>query len=615
MSAEAAATTAANLTLSTNGLTLILPPVKIGIGATFNIVISGNNNTVMCGGGSQTCVVNGAAAAVTNLIQITGNNNVIEGLQILGGRCGNNPCSGSAGSAANSENSIDITSAASGNRVLRNLITDSGKHGILIQNASNNLIRDNTIFRAYNEAILVNTSASGNSSVNNEIASNLVEDSNIQPVTDGSIGVSCSGTCPAGGTDGTDIHDNVVTFLNFGATICTHTANMGTINDTGCKEGIQSTDQAWSTNEHDNFVQNSQNEGFVNSGNGGSTTNNRCENCGSLGAGAGPFMFSYGSNAAATVGNFTMVGNKATSSLSTQVGYCASIQDENGFSVAVTYENITVANNTCSGQPGSGGFNNGVRFFRSSTTDTLTISNVRFVGNTASDGVVSPLTLTYGTGTTGVVRVVGNGFNTSTDTAPVASNIVTFDANLQPEADSGTPLSSLAPVASPTFTGIVTMPTNNSCRVTAGDITLSTSATNICSFSLPAVAKPWAWQCQIPWAVTAGTTPTLSIGVNASQTPTGTTNASAEIKTTNTNTATEATVSLSAFGSRQRTDEPDPNHLIYCVSLVHLGYAAGLRHGGYVRHNDERSRNRFCGGGEERCYLLVILKGSNNSAG
>jgi parallel beta-helix repeat protein len=159
MSAEAAATTAANLTLSTNGLTLILPPVKIGIGATFNIVISGNNNTVMCGGGSQTCVVNGAAAAVTNLIQITGNNNVIEGLQILGGRCGNNPCSGSAGSAANSENSIDITSAASGNRVLRNLITDSGKHGILIQNASNNLIRDNTIFRAYNEAILVNTSA------------------------------------------------------------------------------------------------------------------------------------------------------------------------------------------------------------------------------------------------------------------------------------------------------------------------------------------------------------------------------------------------------------------------------------------------------------------------
>jgi hypothetical protein len=88
----------------------------------------------------------------------------------------------------------------------------------------------------------------------------------------------------------------------------------------------------------------------------------------------------------------------------------------------------------------------------------------------------------------------------------------------------------------------------NTCKVNA-DITLSTSATNICSWTLPAVAKTWAYQCQIPWSVTAGTTPTLSIGVNASQTPTGTTNASAEIKTTNTNTATEATAALSASGA------------------------------------------------------------------
>ena len=38
----------------------------------------------------------------------------------------------------------------------------------------------------------------------------------------------------------------------------------------------------------------------------------------------------------------------------------------------------------------------------------------------------------------------------------------------------------------------------NSCRVTT-DITLTVNtATTVCSWSLPAVAKAWAWQCQIP---------------------------------------------------------------------------------------------------------------------
>jgi hypothetical protein len=90
----------------------------------------------------------------------------------------------------------------------------------------------------------------------------------------------------------------------------------------------------------------------------------------------------------------------------------------------------------------------------------------------------------------------------------------------------------------------------DACRVTA-DITLPVNtATTICSWSLPLAAKAWAWQCQIPWVISAGTgTNTLAIIANPSQTPTGTTNGSAEIKTTNTNTATEATTAISASGA------------------------------------------------------------------
>lgn len=89
----------------------------------------------------------------------------------------------------------------------------------------------------------------------------------------------------------------------------------------------------------------------------------------------------------------------------------------------------------------------------------------------------------------------------------------------------------------------------NSCRVT-GDITLPVNtATTVCSWSLPAVAKAWAWQCEIPWVISAGSgTNTIAVIANPSQTPTGTTNGFAEILTTNTGTATEATTAISASG-------------------------------------------------------------------
>lgn len=91
---------------------------------------------------------------------------------------------------------------------------------------------------------------------------------------------------------------------------------------------------------------------------------------------------------------------------------------------------------------------------------------------------------------------------------------------------------------------------NNACRVTV-DITLTVNTDiTICTWSLPATAKAWAFQCRIPWVISAGTgTNTLAIKVNPSQTPTGTTGAMAEIKTSNANAATEAYANFSTSGA------------------------------------------------------------------
>jgi hypothetical protein len=57
------------------------------------------------------------------------------------------------------------------------------------------------------------------------------------------------------------------------------------------------------------------------------------------------------------------------------------------------------------------------------------------------------------------------------------------------------------------------------CRVTSA-VTLSGTTAVICTWSLPAVAKTWAYQCQGTYNITAGTTPALTLQMNASQTPT-----------------------------------------------------------------------------------------------
>jgi hypothetical protein len=91
----------------------------------------------------------------------------------------------------------------------------------------------------------------------------------------------------------------------------------------------------------------------------------------------------------------------------------------------------------------------------------------------------------------------------------------------------------------------------NTCKVTA-DITLPVNtATTVCSWSLPAVARAWGYNCYLIWTITVGTgTNTMSVGVNASQTPTAATNVAATIlATTATLTGSDAAVPLSASGA------------------------------------------------------------------
>jgi hypothetical protein len=83
------------------------------------------------------------------------------------------------------------------------------------------------------------------------------------------------------------------------------------------------------------------------------------------------------------------------------------------------------------------------------------------------------------------------------------------------------------------------------------DVSLTVNVANsFCSFSLPAVAKAWAFRCDIQWAITAGSgTNTFALGVNPSQTPTGTTNAEAQIYTATAGTQTMGSTAISASGA------------------------------------------------------------------
>jgi hypothetical protein len=90
----------------------------------------------------------------------------------------------------------------------------------------------------------------------------------------------------------------------------------------------------------------------------------------------------------------------------------------------------------------------------------------------------------------------------------------------------------------------------NTCRITA-DVSLTVNVANsFCSFTLPAVAKAWAFRCDVQWAITAGSgTTTFALGVNPSQTPTGTTNGEAQVYTATSGTQTMGSTAISASGA------------------------------------------------------------------
>jgi hypothetical protein len=61
------------------------------------------------------------------------------------------------------------------------------------------------------------------------------------------------------------------------------------------------------------------------------------------------------------------------------------------------------------------------------------------------------------------------------------------------------------------------IPTASVCRITSA-ITLSASATTVCSWTL-AASTTYVWSCNFAYAITAGTLPTVAIGMNAAQAP------------------------------------------------------------------------------------------------
>lgn len=87
--------------------------------------------------------------------------------------------------------------------------------------------------------------------------------------------------------------------------------------------------------------------------------------------------------------------------------------------------------------------------------------------------------------------------------------------------------------------------TGDVCRITAA-VTLSGTTAVICTWSLPAAAATWAWQCMGQYSITAGTTPGLTLQMNASQAPTSETG-QAQIN------VTSATITGSSGAATQTT--------------------------------------------------------------
>jgi hypothetical protein len=80
----------------------------------------------------------------------------------------------------------------------------------------------------------------------------------------------------------------------------------------------------------------------------------------------------------------------------------------------------------------------------------------------------------------------------------------------------------------------------NKCTFSSA-VTLNTTATTICSWTLPNAAKSWRWECDLHYNITtnASNNATLTLGITAAQSPSFE-SGNAQIYTTNTGTFTEA---------------------------------------------------------------------------
>jgi hypothetical protein len=408
--AESGQTTSSSLNVTNSGVTILMPPVTITIGAGLNFTISGSNSGFLCGGPLLSCTINEYAAgaptiAAVNLIGPSGD--FFIGFQTNGGRCDKTAvCHASgAGGMPNTENAI--TATGNGHQILNNLIADSGQIGVNLASCNSCLVQDNEIDRSGWEAILVNTNVNTQTANQNQILNNLVQNSQATNAqAQGQIGVSCSFLNCVGSTDGTLIEGNTVKNTpSVSGTFCTMVLNTQV---SGCMESIQSTDNAYHTTISGNHVFNSYLEGIVCGGIGCVVTGNTCDACG-IHQGGG-LMWSYGLNNTITVGDAIFANNVITNSSTALIAYCGSIQtaNANNSPTVVTYENIKFANNVCSGGNiggvTSGGFINGFRFANVNTgNESVILKGIDFIGNTATDNVANGISLTYGATTTGVV--------------------------------------------------------------------------------------------------------------------------------------------------------------------------------------------------------------------
>lgn len=182
---------------------------------------------------------------------------------------------------------------------------------------------------------------------------------------------------------------------------------------------------------------------------------------------------------------------------------------------------------------------NAPNFSPTTNTDTPVFSNL---AATTGIGFANNSTIDLFATSTAVVRVTGTGLSM---TSP---SVLAW--GLFPSPGSGISVEGGSIIALGNGTGSDEsdfLRSANSCRPTTA-ITLSTSPTTVCTWSLPALAKTWSWSCSGIYSLTAGTTPTLIIGMNASQAPTSETG-SASILSTLTGTSTQATVTSTSSGN------------------------------------------------------------------